>query len=351
MTKKIEITAIAIFCLIIFGISFQTFFKVMPDPTLLEKRALTTMPALDSLRDLASDNYTNAMTNFANDNFGFRKVAIRLNNYLDVKLFRTTSNASVIMGSDAMLFGSNDWFSLTHRHSIYTDSQIRDASMKIKAFQDRLKSKGIEFLFVMAPNKGAIYPELVPRHAYVRNPSSERSRWYAALTDAGINYIDVEPDILVTKKTGPVYYKGDHHWNRFASVIASQKMIDFLSLKLATPGPNLMTVGEKPDDHEKTGGGSLDELLGVKADRVNLQPIIEVKGKKLPPGAVFGDSFVHWMYLDKATESLVSVADITSKGEAELEHKLQKAEIKFLVVHIWEANLSGVLSSSKIWGF
>ena len=57
------------------------------------------------------------------------------------------------------------------------------------------------------------------------------------------------------------------------------------------------------------------------------------------------------MYLDEVSAELMAVADITAKEEAEIKEKLQKSQIKFLVVHIWEANLSGFLSSTKIWNF
>ena len=346
MKRAIQLGTIAVFCLLLLGVAFQMVLKVVPEPTLLEKRALAPLPPLNSAYGVVSDKFLEGFTDYVNDNFGFRKIFIRLNNLIDVKILRTPSNRDVILGSDAMLFRQSDWIGVTNKHSALTDAQITAGAKRVRAFQDRLKLQGKEFLFVFAPNKGTIYLELLVAHKYLLNQNSERERWLLALQVSGVHFIDVKPLILAAKANRLLYYKGDHHWNRYASLLASQAMIDAFATRLNVPAPRFEVIGSRPDTWERAGGGSIDELLGVKAIRVNEEPIVQLTGPKLPRGVAFGDSFIRWLYLDQASEGFESVADLTKVGKFEV--AVNRLDTKFVLVHLWEAS-SDELINSKVW--
>ena len=141
--------------------------------TLLEERLLAPRPVLVQISEVLSDKLTSAFDAYTNDNFGFRKFFIRLNNFLDLKLLKTSTNKRVILGEADFLFGLPDWASYVHAQTKHTDQQVVDAAFKIRALQDRLKSREIEFLFVMASNKVTVYKEYTRRPGYLLHPLSE----------------------------------------------------------------------------------------------------------------------------------------------------------------------------------
>lgn len=346
MKKTIQAVTISLFFAFLIAVDAQMLLRLVPEPTLLEKRPLALRPALVQVSDVLSDKFTSAFDAYANDNFGFRKLFIRLNNYLDLKLLKTSTNKRVILGDADFLFGLPDWASFVHAQTKHTDQQVTDAAFRIRALQDRLKSRGIEFLFVMAPNKGAIYKEHIRQPGYLLHPVSEADRWTRALTQAGVNQLDMTPDILQAKKERLIYYKGDHHWNKYAGLIATQRITEALASKFGMLAPVFNIIGTQIDDTEKTGGGSLDELLGVKTTRSNQQPSFTVSGKLLPSGVVFGDSFVHWLSLNRASEKLIAVADLNAAKKLRI--AMANPDTRFLVVHLSEAHPDDLMSST-IW--
>lgn len=343
MKNKTQLLTIFFFNALLLLISAQMIFKVVPEPPLLEKRGLAPMP---SLLQLDINKFPDQLANYVNDHFGFRKLFVRINNFIDLKILHTSTHESVVLGKNDFLFMRADWNSFVKRQSKLTDIQIRVQAQKVRAFQDRLKSRGVEFLFAMAPNKSTIYPELMPTNGYSLNQQSDRERILTALDQAGVNHIDVMPQIIEAKKERLIYYKGDHHWNKFASLIASEKIAEFLSKKTNSRAPELVRVGSKVDLHERYGGGSLDEMLGVKTTRVNQEPVVEVRGKLLPRGVVFGDSFIRWLYLHLASEKLESIDEIYDA--AKFTKAINQPGIRYVVVHFWESN-SSVMMQSEIW--
>ena len=320
--------------------------RIVPEPTLLEKRALAPRPVATHAFDLLSDKFMSDFEAYVNDNFGFRKLFIRMNNFFDLRLLKTSTNKRVILGDADFLFGLPDWDTFVNFQTKHTDKQVMEAAARVRALQDRLKSRGVEFLFVMAPNKGAVYKEHIRQKGYLLNQVSEGERWTRALAEAGVNQINMMPEILEAKKERLIYYKGDHHWNKYAGLIATTRISDVLAAGLQKPAPVFSVTGTMPDDTEKTGGGSLDELLGVKKARVNDQPRFTVSGKLLPPGVVLGDSFVHWLSLDRASEKLTVVADLNATRK--FRNAMSDPDIRFLVVHLSEAHPDELMKSS-IW--
>ena len=346
MKKLVQSVTIASFFAFLLLVNAQMLLKIVPEPTLLEKRPLAPDPELTEAFDVFSDKFTSSFDAYVNDNFGFRKIFIRLNNFLDLKLLGTSSNKRVILGNSDFLFGLPDWGSFVHAQTKHTDQEVLEAAKKIKTLQDRLKLRGIEFLFVMAPNKGTIYKEHFRQRGYLLHPISEGDRWTKALNAAGVNQLDIVPDILKAKSERLIYYKGDHHWNKYAGLIATQRISDALASKIGMSPPTLTVTGAQVDDTEKTGGGSLDELLGVKKIRVNEQPTFTVGGKLLPPGVVFGDSFVHWLSLGRASERVTAVADLNAAKKFRI--GMEHPDVRFLVIHLSEAHPDELMNAS-IW--
>jgi hypothetical protein len=342
--KQVTVFFFSGFLLLIF---LQSLFRFVPDPTLLEKRQLARLPEF-SLAAIANDNFTRRADLYANDNFGFRKAFIRLNNLIDVRLFYTPSNFYVLDGHDGFLFGKSDWDAATHRHSEVNDETMQLTANRIKAFQDRLDRRGIAFILLIAPSKGSVYAEKLPAKPYLINEISERERWTTAYRQAGVRYIDPTSLLLENKKMGLLYYKGDHHWNRFAGLLATKLIADKLAPIVKREAPTIRVNGSRPDDWESFGGGSLDEHLGIKANRINQAPNFEVTSGSLPDALVMGDSFIRWLELGKMSQRVFNIEKIAVPPEDFEKTLTAHPDIGIVVIHVWDLNLAP-LANSSIW--
>lgn len=97
---------------------------------------------------------------------------------------------------------------------------IRQISGASKAWDGYFRSKGVKLFRVMvAPNKGSIYPEYVPRWALPPSPSGSDALF--AAVDPQI-YIDLRPPLLAARKAQPtpLYYSTDTHWNYLGAALA-----------------------------------------------------------------------------------------------------------------------------------
>ncbi|MDH4183050.1 MAG: hypothetical protein OEV92_02420 [Nitrospinota bacterium] len=350
MEKALKIAVIVIFIMSLLIADAQMSFDLFKAPTLLEKRKLAIFPERISMR------FPDEFDTYMNDNFGFRKHFIRLNNLIDVKIFKTPP-PGVILGNDDFLFMGCDWDSFIHRHSRYQDNELFEAALRIRKFQDKLKSRGIEFLLVIAPNKGTIYPEYIPKMRFTLQARSERERWNENLGKAGVNYLDVAPTLLEAKKRRLLYYKGDHHWNWYGGLIVSRQITSFLAGALGRKTPEFMVTSSIPDNWEATGGGSIDELLGVRTIRSNEKPAVEIVGEKLPPGILMGDSFRDWLYLDMVSDSLATISRQFSGTQLEAKQTkeamvkaLNDKRIRYFAAIYWEANQTNLLLDEQ-WEF
>ena len=93
-----------------------------------------------------------------------------------------------------------------------------------------LKERGVDYVFVLAPTKGLVYPENLPASLRRRIGGTRRymqlSRYLRNNTD--IHFIDLLPPLLAAKKKSPspqLFYKTDFHWNFYGSFVAYQAMV------------------------------------------------------------------------------------------------------------------------------
>lgn len=91
-----------------------------------------------------------------------------------------------------------------------------------EAWNSYLVTKGVTLFRVMiAPNKGAIYPENLPNWAY---PASPNATDIFFLGTGSTYYLDLRAPMLDAKLqlTYPLYYKTDTHWNKLGAKVAFQ---------------------------------------------------------------------------------------------------------------------------------
>jgi alginate O-acetyltransferase complex protein AlgJ len=229
-----------------------------------ENRNLASFPPLRSLRrDVPK--FPALFENFYNDHFLLRLSLSRWRNYLDYAILQSSGNTSVALGRNHWLFYALNKLPVTQQNlDPYEEPELNGALKMFCARRDILAAHGIKYILVFAPEKGTIYPELMPR-GWTRRPAPGRlEQLQAALLHKQIDFVDARSVLLEAKRREadkPLYFSNDSHWNRYGAFLVAQQLFRQLHLKMPAVTP--FEAGEMKleiDNHS----GDLALLLGLQ---------------------------------------------------------------------------------------
>ena len=212
-----------------------------------EKRELKTLGDI-SLKSNNMQNIPSELDTYFRDQ-AFLKSSL-LNIYARFKLAIGDSlSRDVTLGKEGWFFIGSP-ASKTYANLINFSSKIiplPDASnyLKVKSeLKSILSSRGIEYLYVVTPDKSTIYPEYLPDQYYQFNL---RRRALAGSIDSqfsselGLSFLSLK-EILLKKKVdsdNPLYYLRDTHWNPRGASISEAAIAERLRLIVGNPGFNV----------------------------------------------------------------------------------------------------------------
>jgi O6-methylguanine-DNA--protein-cysteine methyltransferase len=262
--------------------------------------------------------------NWLDRNFGLRKVLLRWEQLLDVRLLKSS------MPTDPVLAGENGWLYLAQENpqlnviadyranNLLTPGQL-DVWVKVfAARRDWLAARGIRYMVVVAANKASVYPEHIPARFNRVNQQSKLDQMVKALSEAGLDVVELRTALVEAKEKRLSYYRTDSHWTPYGAFFGYQEV----ARRLGNHFPGLVPLSI--DDYrvvEKPGllGGlsymiALGDLYpenevlleplgprkaykagGQEAVLNHFQPLTvwENQEKTLPRAFVIRDSFVH----------------------------------------------------------
>ena len=227
----------------------------------LENRRLAEAPELDLE---APQRFTEAFERYFNDHFGFREHLIYLFRLLEVKIFRVSQAGNVIFGDDGWLFqAGREQVADIRNNWPFSDGELAEWAQHLSAKHDALRERGIEYLFVVAPNKHLIYPEKLPASMNrVRNESrvEQLVNYLNAHTDVPI--LDLRPALLEAKQPLRPYHRTDTHWNAWGAYVGYRTIVEHLRERMS----GLRAVELGPDDFAKreTPGWDLARALSMQ---------------------------------------------------------------------------------------
>jgi hypothetical protein len=186
---------------------------------LKENRALAPAPrpGVDPLATLAAK-----FDRYYNDHFGLRNELIRAHDLIMVRGFR-------VYHTDRVAVGDGDWLFFIGDH-VQEDCQGLDglSARQLRGWQQVLEGKqawlaerGIEYLFVVAPNKESIYGDRLPdrlRHPGVQTRLDQLLAYLHAHSTVPI--LDLRPVLRRARQAGEVYFPLDTHWNDRGAIAA-----------------------------------------------------------------------------------------------------------------------------------
>jgi hypothetical protein len=97
----------------------------------------------------------------------------------------------------------------------------------LHALEKIIVSSGRTFLFTIAPNKSTIYPEHIGFSPSYQNCG--KSRYDILLEKQSAypirNFVRLDDLLLNEKKSNPLYYKTDSHWNEYGAFLVSRSIL------------------------------------------------------------------------------------------------------------------------------
>ena len=239
-----------------------------------EKRTLTPLPdSPETIKTLK--RYPKKYNLYYQDNFGFREHLLW---YKDLQyMIGDSTSDKVILGKNGWLFFNGEPFT-DLQNSFRGLRKLKDSELKqyadtFSAKNQWLASKGVRYLFVIAPNKHSIYGEQLPESMFKIDSQT--------ITDQLVNYLQEHTQVpildlrqsLIKQKTmvRELYYKTDSHWNHFGSNIAQYEISKMLSSFF--PDQIEPILHDEEDFSVNTGpGGDLAVLLGFNNKFVETYP-------------------------------------------------------------------------------
>jgi alginate O-acetyltransferase complex protein AlgJ len=193
-----------------------------------ENRYLATFPAiLTKDMDLAP-GFTKGLESWINDNAGGRTLSQKIRANIDYHVFHASPTNLLHIGEDGWLFftGDNDLEIATGNYPITQEmlENIKDSQVKI---QKALNSRGIQYVIVLTPSKGSVYPEYLGGKFAVRETVIDIVTDYLR-KNTTIPIINTKDDLLRAKATEQVYFKTDTHWNEAGAYVGYSAVINGL---------------------------------------------------------------------------------------------------------------------------
>ena len=226
-----------------------------------ENRELATFPRVSGSWS-AGAAFPGGFSLWFEDHFGFRSRLVRW--YGESRLFALGMSPSA-----AVVRGEHGWFFYGDDKSVddyanvepMTDAALTNWRAAIVRAHDWLKARDIAFVFVIAPDKHAIYPEEMPATIARVGEISRSDQLYTALQDTGVT-VDVRPDVLDAKARERVYQQTDTHWNDRGALPAYQRIIAAVRARVPRT-PAAWTRGDFTTSDRTVEGLDLAGMMGL----------------------------------------------------------------------------------------
>jgi hypothetical protein len=263
----------AVFITLLWLPTFDTLFHFDHSPAFNEKRLPAQFPqfepGLDGLK-----NYLRGLGSYYNDHFGFRNQLIHLHIQARLALFNTGGNY-VLIGKDGWLFCSSDAEHMTEHYQgllQFSAQELLDLKNMLERQRDWLAQRGVEYIFVVAPNKQSIYPENLPSWLTPARHHTKLDQFIDYMhSHSTVAILDLRPALRAAKQIAPDYYKTDTHWNNWGGFVACQEIGK--TLEKSIPDLKPLPLDSFELKKEQFEVGDLARMLGVVVTEDDITPM------------------------------------------------------------------------------
>ncbi len=222
-----------------------------------------------------------------NDNIGFRDYFVSTYSKIKLNILKASPTDKVEIGKEGWYFytPNNNIELATGEYPLDETLLERIAENQLR-IQEYYKSKGIEYVLVLAPSKVSVYPEYLREGQYdIRETVCDIvERYLNENTD--INVINVKDEVIKGKSQGMMYHKTDTHWTQMGASIAYSSVIE----KLRNMGIVNTTVADM-SFYDAEYEGEFSGLMGCRGllgkEIVPFAEILESKAVEVNEGRYY----------------------------------------------------------------
>lgn len=222
-------------------------------PERLENRALTEFPALTS-EAVSNPDFYAQVTQALIEHNPLRKTAITTVAEAQYRLLKSVPAANVSVGPTGWLFIRESL-----ERPCVDDALRRRSVARFEEWAQSLRAKGKTIVFVVAPDKASIYPEMAPaRTSASAHCAYEDNAFWRARAPESTGALDTFSILAQARRqpnAAPIYTPGDTHWTDYGSALVAKAILDTTSPGMLDGAP-LRQAGSdvvKPDLSRMSG--------------------------------------------------------------------------------------------------
>jgi alginate O-acetyltransferase complex protein AlgJ len=263
---------IAVFVLLLWAPTLDSFFRLDHSRPPGENRLPAPFPEWPRARPGDAQKFLGGLESYFNDHFGFRKKLIRWFQNWKLGLFHDRTVYNVITGRNGWLFTS-DLQMVEHYLGMakFTPAQLKSWQTLLEKRRDWLAQRGIQYLFVIPPDKQTVYPEELPVWLADAAPAGHETKLDQFLkymqANSTVPILDLRQPLQAAKKIAPTYLQNDTHWNLFGGFVSCQEVIRTLAQRL--PGLPALRLEDFQWTNLPATGGDLARMAGSDAVEKN----------------------------------------------------------------------------------
>lgn len=145
-----------------------------------------------------------------------------------IKFWKETNFKFGVVLSDNIFLGKSKWL-FSRGNVIKTFKYKENKGINLKKIQDYCQNRGIQFAFLLAPPKEAVYMDYFPNTE--RQKYKEYAFWEQQVIEemqrCNVNYLSVTKYFEDARNSNskPLYFPDDHHWSYYGAAIASDLLL------------------------------------------------------------------------------------------------------------------------------
>ena len=236
-------------------------------------------------RELAT--WKDGVTAWFGDHFGFRSALVRWYGESRLFLLGVSPTPAVIAGRDGWFYYADDKAIEDYANAeLLSDAAIANWREALLRAHGWLTARKIAYVFTIAPDKHAIYPEAFPSTIARLHDMSRADQLFVALQDTGFA-VDARPALFEAKSRERIYHKTDTHWNDRGALVAYQQIINAVRVRVPSM-PAAWTRRDFVDVDRTSEGLDLARMMGLprvlREEDLALIPIRPRRARVVEPG-------------------------------------------------------------------
>jgi alginate O-acetyltransferase complex protein AlgJ len=218
-----------------------------------------------------------AFTRSFADHVAFRSELVRWHAAVRVEWLKSSPTPDVLLGRDGWLFYGSDGAVEDYAASRpFSEPELAAWRTTLQNTQDWLDAHRVAYVFVVAPDKHWVYPELMPEGiSWGPGPSRVDQLIGDLRTHSTVRVVDVRGALRAARGAERLYHLTDTHWNDIGAYVAYEQVMRALEPQVGVgPRPR----GELELRRIPRSGMDLARMLGLGRVMVEDDLQLEPKG-------------------------------------------------------------------------